>query len=50
VGVGYAAGLAGYALGARLLRMSELQEVIDAVRRRRRTPHAVVDASGDDSA
>lgn len=49
VGAGYAAGLAGYALGARLLGMSELQEVIDAVRRRRRTPRAVVDASGDDS-
>jgi putative peptidoglycan lipid II flippase len=48
VGAGYAAGLAGYALGARLLKMSELQEVIDAVRRRRRTPHAVVEASGDD--
>lgn len=38
VGAGYAAGCAGYALGARLLKMSELQEVIDAVRRRRRTP------------
>lgn len=50
VGAGYAAGVAGYALGARLLGMSELQEVIDAVRRRRRTPRAVVDASGDDSA
>jgi putative peptidoglycan lipid II flippase len=50
VGVGYAAGLAGYVLGARLLRMSELQEVIDAARRRRRTPRAVADASGDDSA
>jgi putative peptidoglycan lipid II flippase len=49
VGAGYAAGFAGYALGARLLGMSELQEVIDAVRRRRRTPQSVVDASGDDS-
>jgi len=48
VGAGYAAGVAGYALGARLLGMSELQEVIDAVRRRRRTPNAVVEASGDD--
>lgn len=38
VGAGYVAGLAGYALGARLLKMSELEEVIDAVRRRRRTP------------
>ena len=48
VGAGYAAGIAGYALAARLLGMSELQEVIDAVRRRRRTPRVVAEASGDD--
>lgn len=49
VGAGYAAGIAGYALAARLLGMSELREVIAAVRRRRRTPRVVIEASGDDS-